>query len=165
MTSSSVTRTWSPIRALAIGTAVVAVLDGLDAIVVFWLRSGVSPMRIFQGIASGVLGPQAFTGGLQSALLGVALHVVIACGIVAAGLVISRIWTPFAERPFVFGPIYGIAVYVVMNLIVIPLSAMGPSSFSAFAVINGLLIHVVGVGVPTALVASRVRWGRLNDPD
>jgi hypothetical protein len=153
-------RRWSPIRALAIGTVVVGVLDALDAIVVFGLRSGVSPIRIFQGIASGLVGPEAFAGGVSTALLGVGLHFVIACGIVATCLALSRIWTPLASRPFVFGPIFGIAVYLVMNLVVIPLSAIGASSFSTFSVVNGVLIHVVGVGIPAALVASRVQWER-----
>jgi len=153
-------RRWSPIRALVIGTVVVGVLDALDAIVVFALRSNVSPMRIFQGIASGLIGPEAFAGGVPTALLGVGLHFVIACGIVATCLAISRVWTPLASRPFVFGPIYGIAVYLVMNFVVIPLSAIGASSFNTFAVVNGLLIHVVGVGIPAALVAARVQWGR-----
>jgi hypothetical protein len=153
-------RLWSPARALVIGTVVVGVLDALDAIIVFGLRSGVSPIRIFQGIASGLIGREAFAGGVSTALLGAGLHFVIAGGIVATGLAISRLWTPLASRPFVFGPVYGIAVYLAMNLVVIPLSAIGATSFTTFSVVNGVLIHVVGVGIPAALVASRVEWGR-----
>ena len=133
------------------GTIVVGVLDGLDAIVVFGLRSGVTPERIFQGIASGVLGPASFSGGWRSASLGVALHFLIAGGIVATFLAATRVMPSLARRPFLFGPLYGIVVYWVMNLVVIPLSAIGGSSFTWFGVTNGLLIHMVGVGLPAAL--------------
>jgi hypothetical protein len=156
---------WSLVRALIIGTIVVAVLDALDAIVVFGLRSGVSPMRIFQGIASGLIGPQAFAGGVRTALLGVVLHVVIAGGIVTTCLALGRLWPWLVSRPLVFGPIYGIAVYLVMNLVVIPLSAIGTPSFNTFSVINGVLIHVLGVGIPAALVASRASGGRARVDD
>jgi hypothetical protein len=143
-----------------VGTIVVGVLDGLDAIVVFGLRSGVTPERIFQGIAAGVLGPASFAGGWRTAALGVALHFLVAGGIVATFLVASRIAPPLRRRPFMFGPLYGVVVYFVMNLVVIPLSALGGPSFTWFGVTNGLLIHVVGVGLPAALAA---RWAAPTD--
>ena len=59
-------------QALAYGTLVVGILDGLDALIFFGLR-GAQPTRIFQGIASGLLGRSAFSGGLGTALLGVAI--------------------------------------------------------------------------------------------
>jgi hypothetical protein len=51
-----------------------------------------------------------------------------------------------------------------MNFIVLPLSASGPSAFRTVVVINGLLIHMLGVGLPSALFArvasDRNRAGR-----
>jgi hypothetical protein len=40
-----------------------------------------------------------------------------------------------------------------MNFVVIPLSALGSRSLTAPIVINGLLIHLVGVGIPAVLFA------------
>jgi O-antigen/teichoic acid export membrane protein len=61
------------------------------------------------------------------------------------------------QRPFVYGPFYGVVAFFVMNLVVIPLSAIGVApSFTVFGTTNGLLIHAFGIGLPTALVASRV---------
>jgi hypothetical protein len=40
-----------------------------------------------------------------------------------------------------------------MNLVVIPLSAIGSRSLTAPTVINGLFIHLVGVGIPAVLFA------------
>jgi hypothetical protein len=72
---------WTPARALLVGALTVGVLDGLDALVFFGLR-GLSPARLFQGIASGLLGRSAFEGGMATALLGVLLHLFIAFAVV-----------------------------------------------------------------------------------
>lgn len=55
-----------------------------------------------------------------------------------------------------FGPLYGIAAYVVVNVIVVPASRIGGSFTLVFtpALVNGLLIHVFGVGLPSALAAA-----------
>jgi len=50
-------------------------------------------------------------------------------------------------------------VYFFMNLVVIPLSAIGPQRFTAAPFINGILIHVFGVGIPAALLISRATPG------
>jgi hypothetical protein len=141
---------------VVLGGLTVGVLDGLDAIVFFGLRSGVSPGRIFRGIAGGVLGPQtAGQGGLATAALGVLLHFTIATTIVAVYYLASRRVAFLNQRPWVWGPVYGVAAYLVMNLVVVPLSAIhGTGLPSALPVlVNGLLIHMVGVGLPSALFA------------
>ena len=83
----------TPARAIAYGGLTVGALDGLDAVVFFGLRSGVSPLRIFKGIAGGVLGPDAaMAGGVATALLGLALHFLTATTIVSVFYVASRRW-------------------------------------------------------------------------
>jgi hypothetical protein len=48
-------------------------------------------------------------------------------------------------------------VYGVMNFVVIPLSATSRGALTTPIVANGLLIHVLGVGLPSALVAWAAR--------
>ncbi len=156
-----VTKSWSPARAILVGTLVVGTLDALDALVVFGLLGGATPPRIFRSIARGVLGADAATGGTPAALLGVVLHYTIACGIVTTYVAATRVLPGLNRRPFVFGPLYGVVAFIVMNLVVLPLSAIGAvPQFTAFGLTNGLLIHMLGVGLPAALVASRVRRPR-----
>ncbi len=155
--------TLSPRRAIVYGGLTVAVLDGLDAIVFFGLRSGVGPVRIFKGIAGGLLGREAaLAGGWPTALLGVAMHFTIATTIVAVFVLLSRRFPLLAQRPFVWGPIYGIGAYLVMNFVVLPLSALhGTGLPSALPVLlNGLLIHIIGVGTPSALFARAATRAR-----
>lgn len=145
-----------PRRAILFGGLTVAVLDGLDAIVFFGIRNGVGPVRIFKGIAGGLLGRDAaLAGGVGTALLGLVIHLTIATTIVAVFYAASRRWPFLTSRPFVWGPVYGIAAYLTMNLVVLPLSALhGTGLPQALPVLlNGVLIHIVGVGTPSALFA------------
>jgi hypothetical protein len=145
-----------PRRAVLLGGLAVGVLDGLDAVVFFGLR-GVAPTRIFQHIASGLLGRAAFTGGMRTALLGVALHFFIATSIVAVYYAASARAGLLTRHPVACGIGYGVLVYGVMNLVVLPLSAAAHGPPTLPVLLNGLLIHAFGVGVPSGLFA---RWGR-----
>jgi hypothetical protein len=143
-------------RAILLGGLVVAALEGLDAVVFYGIR-GVAPIRVFQQISSGVLGRAAFTGGLRTALLGVALHFVVAMAIAAVYYAVSRKVGILTRHPVACGIGYGVLVYACMNLVVLPLSAASHGPPTLPVLVNGLLIHAVGVGVPSALVA---RWGQ-----
>src|SRR4051794_19667461 len=113
-------------RAVIYGTLAVGTLDILDAFIFFGLRSGARPMRILQSIAGGVLTrPVAQQGGWPAAALGLGLHYFIAFGIVLTYVLVSRRLRVLARHPFVFGPLYGIAAYLVMNAIVVPASRIG----------------------------------------
>lgn len=142
-------------RALVLGALAVGALDGLDAIIFFGLRSGATPDRIFKGIAAGLLGPAARQGGWPTVVLGVGLHFCIAFLIVLVYLAASSILPILARRAVLCGLLYGLAVYAVMNYVVIPLSAIGaPISLAPLPVLaNGLLIHMFGVGLPASLAA------------
>jgi hypothetical protein len=142
------------IRALLLGTLAVGVLDILDALIFFSLR-GVSPIRILQSIASGVLGRPAYQGGMPTALLGLALHFVVAFCIVSVYFIVTRFLPWLHRQPFLYGAIYGLLAYFGMNYIVVPLSAaaVGSGPPPTPVLINGLLIHMLGVGIPAALAA------------
>jgi hypothetical protein len=145
-------------RAVLYGTLVVGTLDALDAIVFFGLRSGARPIRIFQGIAYGLIGPAARQGGFATAALGVVLHYVIAFGIVLTYFLVSRRVRLLTRHPVICGLLYGLVAYAVMNLVVLPLSRVGgPSLPPAPVLANGLLIHMLGVGLPSALFARAAR--------
>lgn len=142
-------------RAILLGGLTVGALDGLDAIIFFGLR-GVSAERIFRGIAAGLVGREAaLAGGWGTLLLGLALHFSIATAIVTVMVLAARRFPALVARPFLAGPLYGIAAWLVMNLVVMPLSATGRGPFVLVPVINGLLIHMLGVGTPAVLFARR----------
>jgi hypothetical protein len=152
----------TPGRAILYAALVVGTLDLLDAFIFFYLRSGAAPIGILHGIAAGVLGPvSARAGGLPAAALGLVLHFLIAAIIASVYVVASRWLPPLRQRPFVCGLVYGVIAYFVMTWLVVPLSNAGSGSITlawpARAVmVNGVLIHAFGVGLPTAVFAARV---------
>jgi hypothetical protein len=130
------------------GGLAVGVLDGLAAVVSSALR-GTSPVRVFQYIASGLLGPASVDGGLATALLGVLFHFLIA-SVAAAVYYRASVGFPILIRQAVVcGMIYGVAVYFVMSRIVVPLSAARQFPFS----LTQVIIHILFVGLPVALLA------------
>lgn len=153
----------TPHRALLLGALTVGALDILDAFVFFWFRSGARPARILQSIAAGVLGRQAaVAGGIPAAVLGLALHFLNAFLIVAAFFLAARQWPALVRRPFVTGVAYGLVAYAVMNYLVVPLSGAGAGLANITippmpVLMNGLLIHIFGVGLPTVLFARLSR--------
>jgi len=112
--------------------------------------------RVPYVIAGGLLGPSAAQGGAGTYALGIALHFFIACSAAAVYYTASRNLEFLKEHALVCGLFYGIAVYLVMTLIVLPLSALhtrGP--FPLAALIQGLLVHMFCIGLPISFSVRR----------
>ena len=128
--------------AIAVGGLIAGTLDLLQACILFgW--------DIPLVIAGGLLGRQAFQGGVGTYVLGVFLHFFIACSAAAIYYAASRRLVFLKEHPLVCGLFFGGAVQEVMNLVVLPLSALhsrGP--YNLHDLILGLLVHMVVVGLP-----------------
>jgi hypothetical protein len=142
------------LKAIALACLIAGTLDISDAFIFYGLR-GIDPHRILQGIAAGVLGHSAFTHGTRSVLLGLFLHFFIATTAAAIYIVASRRF-PLSRHPFLWGSLYGIVVYLVMNYVVIPLSKIGPRPTPPLIpLINGVAALILFIGIPTALIARR----------
>ncbi len=142
-------------RAIGWAGLVAGVLDILYVIVYFALK-GVGPEPVLKGIAAGLLGPAAArTGGLGMAALGLLLHFVIAYGAAAVFYAASRRLRILVEKPWIMGPLYGVAVWLVMNLAVLPLSANPPKAFPSPIWVPVLIAHLTCVGLPIALLVRR----------
>jgi hypothetical protein len=149
-------RVASGLKAIFLGGALAGVLDGVDAAVIIPRLVKVRPVRVFQFIASGILGPKAFHGGLTTAMLGCLLQLSIATGAAAIYYVFALKLKVLLKRPFVFGPVFGLAVFVFMQNLVVPLSAAPRQPpLSGLVLLNNLLSHLLLVGLPIALLASR----------
>jgi hypothetical protein len=135
---------------LAAGT-----LDILAALATSGLK-GIGPLSVLKAIASGVMGAKAFKGGLDVAALGLALHFAIMLGIVLVFWGTSRSMRFLLDKPVPFGLIYGVAVYAVMTLVVLPLSAIAfKPDYSWPSLATGITLHMLCVGLPIALIFSK----------
>jgi hypothetical protein len=121
------------------------VAGGLDLVSAF-LTYGAGVPR---AIAAGLLGRAAVRGGAGPYALGIFLQFFIATAAAAVYYAASRKLAFLKEHPVVCGLFYGIAVFLVMNLIVVPLSALhGRGPFQLVGLIQGLLVHMFLIGLP-----------------
>lgn len=116
----------------------------------------VSPRVILQAIAAGLLGRRSFSGGMETALLGLILQWVMSCVIAAIYVLATRRWTTLSRAWIPWGLLFGIAVFIVMNFVVVPLSAVGkvPTFTSVTLVENVAAMLVFG------LIISAINRGR-----
>jgi len=139
----------SALLAIAVGGGIAGTLDLLQACILFgW--------DIPLVIAAGLMGRQAFNGGAGTYVLGVCLHFFIACSAAAIYYAASRKLIFLREHPLVCGLFFVGAVEEVMNLIVLPLSALqsrGP--YTLHDLILGLAVHMVVIGLPIAFSVRR----------
>ena len=109
-----------------------AMCDGLFSSVLAGFFYGSTVTRLWQGVASVLLGPSAFDGGLPTAVIGVAMHVGVAFGWTAVflALVLSSSWLRgVIDSPagvVAVAAIYGPIIWMTMSLVLIPLFTHRP---------------------------------------
>lgn len=137
------------------GGLTVGVIDGIAACANAGIR-GVSTVRVFQYVASSLLGREAANeGGATTVALGVLLHFCVAFGVATVFYLLSS-RLPFLLRYYVIsGMIYGIAVYFAMAYAIEPLTRVTQGPFNWYGLITGIIIHMFCVGLPVALWAKR----------
>jgi len=146
-------------RPILIGGLIAGALDISYACIFSYLRSGRKPIVILQSVASGALGRSAFDGGAKTAALGLFFHFLIALIAAAVYYFASRALRVMVTKAVLCGLIYGVLVYAFMNCVVLPLSAIPskafPWSYPKSVLIGGLLIHMLGIGLPIALITRK----------
>jgi len=154
--AASFVETASPLPAILAGTLVAGAMD-ISAAILIWSTRAVAPSRVLQSVAGGVLGREAFAGGVATAALGLLLHFAIMSVIVSLFVIASRrmlILTPRSlPLAIVCGVAYGVVVYLVMTYVVVPLSASASRAPSMPQFFEGVIVHILCVGIPIALIA------------
>ena len=166
-------RARSDLSRVVIAGLLTGVSDISFATVTAMVRRGVlDPGRVFQSVASGLLGPESFNGGTSTIVLGAFLHFSIAL-IWTTLFVIAQRRVPLVQSIVAstggaigFGYVYGMFIWLAMNFIVIPLSQarVTPLNNPVFWVM--LFGHGIFVGIPIVMLArdrspvrTRVRAG------
>ena len=137
-------------RAIASAGLIAGILDITSAFVIAGLK-GVGSIRMLQGIASGLLGARSFEGGMATAGLGLAIHFLIAFTAASVFYAASRKLTFLTQRPVISGLFYGVAVYLFMYWIVVPLAIVNVRH-SISRDVTAVIVHMLLIGLPIALV-------------
>ena len=155
--STSIIKRNSLLRLSVIGGLIIGLLHLIFQVGVVYDLLLKSPfIGSLQYVASGVMGDAAFTGGLATALLGVIIEFVMTI-IIAGVFILSADRIPLLRRHVIIGSLlYGFGVFIVMNFIVLPLSA-APTlpAPPMWLFIETILEHVLLIGLPLGLL---VRW-------
>jgi uncharacterized membrane protein YagU involved in acid resistance len=122
---------------------------------IFYGYQGAPPPVILRSIASGILGPQSFTAGDWVLPLGAALHFFIAVCAAFAYYLASRPFPVLVRRPVWCGAVFGVAMYVFMHQLVLPLSRVHHRVMPSSDVIGELFSHIFLFGIVIALGVAR----------
>jgi hypothetical protein len=141
------------LKPIAIATVVSGTLDILFAmtLTVFFGREIGNMLRY---VGSGPL-PQATNMGASGAILGLLVHFALMTIMAAVYVLYARRMPALVEKPILWGVLYGLATYVVMNWLVVPMRFDTPLPPSPLSIATQLFAHIVLVGIPIALIASR----------
>lgn len=156
MTDTTFGAAWARWHAVAVGGFVAGTVD-LAYATSMARPAGASVLVVPQAIASGLLGMAAFRGGAGAAAFGVALHFGILLVAAALYLGASRRWTVLARRPLVFGALYGLAIYLFMHALVLPLSRAPHLPGTPASLAGDLVVHVLLIGPVIAAAIHRAR--------
>lgn len=146
-------RRWA--QAILWGGLLAATIDFLFACTYYaWLRERPAT-RVWQTVAAGLLGKASFDGGASTVALGVVLHYLI--GLIWASIYVALSYARriLIRQPLICGLIFGAIIYLTMNLIVLPLSALHTPAWPLSTAFWPIAIHVVGIGPAIAFSARR----------
>ena len=153
---SKLTSPFKSLKTVGVIGFVAGTLDITGAIVVnVVILQRTSMLRILQSIASGIFGKSAYAGGMETALYGLLFHYIIATSWAAAYFFVFPIIPFFRTQKMLSGLLYGVVVWLVMNLVVLPLSNVGQGHFTLQNVLIGLGILIVCIGLPISLITHK----------
>jgi hypothetical protein len=156
ITSTPLTNRNSLLRSIAIGGMFIFIAQFLHTWIVAVLIQKNPFLAVWQYIASGALGMAAFEGGIATALLGIIIHLIISFAI-AGVFILGAERIPALRRNLIVGSLlYGFGVFIVMNMIVTPLSAAPPLPAPTPPwLFEAIIEHTLLVGLALGIIVQR----------
>ena len=129
----------------------------LDALAALFISYKVSPVVIFQFIASGWFGKAAFSGGTTMVLWGILFHYIIASAFSIALFLLYPAFIKVIRSKFVVAVLFGLIIWVIMNLAILPLTNIPKRAggIKPLSLIEGVAALVIAIGIPVAIIAER----------
>lgn len=141
-----------PWKTIALAGFVAGTLDALGAIVIYQAN----PVGMFQYIASGAFGAgKAFSGGTIMVIWGILFHYFIAYAWTCLFFFLYPAMAVLRKNKYVTGLLYGIFVWIAMNRIILPLSAIPQGPFNLKAALIGASILMIAIGLPISILTHR----------
>jgi hypothetical protein len=137
---------------------IVGTLDILSALIYYYLKTGGgNPLTVLKYVASGFFGKSAFTAGNGMIWWGLLFHYFIAISFTFFFFLINGASHWFSRNKILTGVLYGIFTWLVMNLVVVPMSKIAVRPFDPVNTIINLVILIICIGIPLSYMASKTR--------
>ncbi len=136
----------------------VGTLDISAALIRYYAKTGKNPMTVPKYIASAVFGEEAFAGGNSMIIWGFLFHYLIAVSFTIFFFFLYRNLRLLSYNPVLTGIVYGLFIWAVMDMLIVPLSAAPVIPFSLSGAVIAALILIICIGMPLALLARH--WSK-----
>src|SRR5258708_17057067 len=135
---------------------VAGTLEILSALILYgFVFSRVSAQVILQAIASALLGKVAFEGGAGTDLLGLGIHYSLSLAFASFYFFLFPVIPFLKKNRIAIGLLYGLCVWMVMNLAVLPLIGYSKFDFRWVSALRGALILMFALGLPISFIVSK----------
>jgi hypothetical protein len=142
---------------------IVGTLDISAAFIYYYIATGNKDVfTILRYIASAVFGKEALTGGAGMSIAGLIFHYLIAVSFTIFFFWLYRRVTFLSKNIVLTGIVYGLFIWAVMNLLVVPFSKIGSRPFNLRNASINALILIICIGIPLAFMADRFYKKRIN---
>jgi hypothetical protein len=134
---------------------IVGTLDILSAFVYYFIKTGdKNVFTVLKYVASGIFGKEAFSGSNMMIIAGLVLHYSIAFAFTIFFFLLFPKIKAFSKNWILTGILYGIFIWIVMNLIVVPLSNIGSRPFTLVNALINVIILIVCIGLPLSFMTN-----------
>ena len=134
---------------------IVGTLDILSAFIYYYIKTGKTNfLVIFKFIASGIFGKDAGAGGTGMIVAGFILHYAIAFSFTVFFFWVYPKVNVMSKNRIVTGIVYGLFVWALMNLVVVPLSNTVHRPFKIEGALINMGILIVCIGLPLSFMAN-----------
>lgn len=142
------------IKPIIISGIVAGILDCILAVV---FLGKMDFAGVWKYVASGYFGKSAFSGGNEMVMYGLLFHFSIAIFWAIVFFFVVRKINFFTNYIIVGGLLYGIMIWFVMNLVVLPFTNIPQSPMTAISAIKNITILMLCVGLPISWIQNRIK--------
>jgi hypothetical protein len=145
----------SALKTIVTAGLLAGTLDALAAMALTYFVYDRNPQGVFKYIASGIFGKEAFAGNWDMIFSGLIFHFLIAMTWALFFFLLYPKIQLLSRNKVATGMVYGVVIWLVMNLAVLPLSNVPQGPITLSSAITGMVIHMVAVGLPIVIVVHK----------
>lgn len=147
----------SKVGTVLLSGLVAGILDIVTPILIYAvILQNTTATKILQSIASSVFKQDAYSGDPKMVFYGLVFHFIIATSFALFFFIIYP-YIPFLKKnTLISGIVYGIFVWIIMNLIVLPIVfPVLPAKNLDFPLLLSILILIFCIGIPITFITKK----------